>query len=166
MLPDCLAAGLSSTLEEVEEAVVEVEERTGTLTDLAAAKRPTLEDVDRVPGCLRWYRRRVRPVLAALTEIARLRPALFIQQPVSIAGFRKVLGGGAVLVPLRSLVESHLPVLPSPLGFGPTRGSRAAAGRPHERVRAPPRRSCDSASTARKKGRDSRSKACKPKIKS
>lgn len=119
LLPNCLASRLSSTLEQIEQAVERVERREGTMGQLGAELRPAEQDRDRVQGAVRYLRRRCRGVYAALTTIIGLLPERFAGHPPTLEGFRAALGGEQVLVNLRVLVADHLRDLPPPLGFGP-----------------------------------------------
>jgi hypothetical protein len=129
LLPDCLASRLSSTLAEVEESVAQVEEREGTLTDLATELRPGEPDRDRVQGGVRFLRRRCRGVWAALVTIAGLLPERFAGHPPTLEGFRAALGVDQVLVALRELAGDRLRHLPPPLGFGPRPSPRKRSAR-------------------------------------
>ena len=115
LLPDCLASRLSSTLWEVEQVVTKVEQ--------AASLESASEEVRRhtvlLPGAVRWVRRRVRLVHAALVSIIGLLPDILAGCQPTLLGFRARLGVEAVLPRLRELAAAHLANLPPPLGFGP-----------------------------------------------
>lgn len=118
LLPDFLAARLPGTLAEVEEAV------------LAAEQAPSQEraaDLLRteiyLPGALRWMRRRLKAVRAALVALVGLLPqAMGKRCAPTITEFRAVLNVAPVLVELREVAADHLAHLPPPLGFGPRCG--------------------------------------------
>ncbi len=114
LLPDCLAARLSGTLEEVEAAVVAVEEAR-SVEAAADGLRPDIE----LPGALRWTRHRLGPVHRALKLLLALLPELLLGCPPTVQGFRQRLGTEAVLIRLRETAALHLPGLPPPLGFSP-----------------------------------------------
>jgi hypothetical protein len=135
LLPDCLAARLPGTLAEVE-ATVRAVEGTASLEAACATLRPDIE----LPGVLRWTRRRVAAVRAALQALKGLLPARFPCVP-TLAAFAVCLGVGEVLVALRPIAEPFLPVLPSPLGFRPRprRGGRARPPPQHLAGPDPPR---------------------------
>ena len=119
LLPDCLAARLSGSLEEVEAAVVVVEEA----RSVEAAADRLRPDID-LPGALRWTRHRLGPVHRALRLLIALLPELLLGCPPTVQGFRARLGTEAVLMRLRAMAALHLPGLPPPLGFRtPARGS-------------------------------------------
>lgn len=128
LLPDFLAARLSGTLTEVERAVVAAdaaesrEEAAGRLRPADEAEAVTL------PSALRWLRRRLLPVRAALLAVVTLLPELFGCAP-TVAAVRERLGVSEVLVALRSRVEGHLGALSAPLGFR-TRAARSRRRRP------------------------------------
>jgi hypothetical protein len=115
LLPDCLASRLSSTLREVEQVVVEVEQA----ASLEAASEEVRVHNVLLPGAVRWTARRARLVHAALTSVIGLLPALLAGCEPTILGFRAKLGVRQVLPELRELVAGHLAQLPPPLGFGP-----------------------------------------------
>lgn len=119
LLPDCLPSRFPSTLRQVEDAVEQVEQRKGTMTQLAAELRPAEQDRDRVQGGMRYLRRRRQGVYAALTTIIGLFPERFAGYPPTLEGFRAALGVEHVLTALRELACQHLRDLPPPLGFGP-----------------------------------------------
>jgi hypothetical protein len=116
LLPDFLASRLSGTLAEVE-AVVDAEE-------LATSQEAALEQVRPAaePGAvtllagLRWLRRRLSAVRAALVAAVTLVPSLSECRP-TLAALRERLGVTEVLVTLRRTAIAHLPAMSSPLGF-------------------------------------------------
>lgn len=134
LLPDFLASRLPGTLEELEAVVEKVE--VSPSVQLAVEPKPSLDDDCRerlrpdidLLGALRWTRRRVRLVHAALTALVGLFPELFAGCQPTIISFRRVLAEPSVLVALREIAASHLAALPPPLGFGPR-------PRPRRRVR-------------------------------
>jgi hypothetical protein len=116
LLPDCLAAKLPGSLAEVEQVVAEVE-GASHVEAAADALRP---DID-LPGRLRWVRRRLGLVYAALLALRTLMPDLFAGCVVTICAFREQLGVTPVLPMLRAIGAEHLQALSPPLGFGPRR---------------------------------------------
>lgn len=122
LLPSFLAARLSGSLGDVERVVETVEAAGGVSAAVDAVHPPDADQPIGLAGALRSIRRRVKAVRAALVAIATLLPELFVGVSPTIAAFREVLGGGAVLVRLREIAERHLGALPIPLGFG-ARGS-------------------------------------------
>ena len=123
LLPDCFAARLSGTLEEVE-AVVTVAERAASREAAADGLRPDIE----LPGALRWLRRRLQAVYAALHLLKGLMPEHFASSWPTLEGFRSCLGVAVVLLALREVAAAHLPNLPPPLGFRPP---PSRGGEPH-----------------------------------
>ena len=120
LLPDCLASRLSSTMADVE-AVVSAASDTGATRETVAQRlRPELG----TQGALRWMRRRVGAVVAALLALKGLRSDLFAGVQPNIDDFRRALGVERVLPHLRELAGAQLAALPPPVGFGP----RAASG--------------------------------------
>jgi hypothetical protein len=116
LLPDCLAARLSGTLAEVE-AVVRAAEVAPSREVLCDALRLDIE----LPGALRWVRRRVSAVHAALSLLRGLLPEPFGALAPTLAAFGVQLGVGTVLVALRGIAAALLHVVPAPLGFRPRR---------------------------------------------
>ena len=123
LLPDCLAARLSGTLSEVE-AVVRAVEQAPSREAACRELRPDIE----LPGVLRWARRRVQAVHAALQALKGLLPERFPCVP-TLGAFAVCLGGGEVLVALRPIGEPFLQSLSSPLGLRPRRQPGGGRGR-------------------------------------
>lgn len=120
LLPDCLASRLSSTLAEIEQVVGAAED--AGVEAAAVRMRP---DID-LEGAVRWVRRRVRGVRAALVICLGLVPSLLAGIPPTLDGYRAALGVKAVLPAVRHRAADHLAVLPPPVGFG---------ARPRPRIR-------------------------------
>ena len=114
LLPDCFAARLSGTLTDVE-AVVAAAEQARTRESAADTLRPDIE----LPGGLRWLRRRLLPVYAALHLIKGLMADQFDACWPTLSGFRPCLEVETVLLTLREVAAVHLGVLPPPLGLRP-----------------------------------------------
>jgi hypothetical protein len=114
LLPDCLASRLPGTLLEIEDVVAKVE---NSPSQEAAADGIRI-DIE-LPGALRWMRRRIFLVKAALRILIELLPGLFADCLPSLLSFRSVLGVDYVLPQLRILAEGNLYILPPPIGFGP-----------------------------------------------
>ena len=112
LLPDCLASRFPSDLDDLERVVVHV---AGARSVEAAADtlRPEID----LPSAVRWIRRRLAVVRAALVIAAGLIPHLRLGD-ASLGALRTTWGTGRVLVTLRSRVAAHLAVVPPPLGFG------------------------------------------------
>ncbi len=114
LLPDCLSSRLSGSLNEVEAAVVEVE---NSPTQEKAAEKIRL-DIE-LPGVLRWIRRRVKLVQTALSMLIELMPSLFSGCDPTISSFRSTFCVEPVLPELRGHASIYLHLLPPPVGFGP-----------------------------------------------
>jgi hypothetical protein len=115
LLPDCLAARLSGTLAEVEQAVESVEQAVSREA-AADALRTEIE----LPGALRWIDRRRQQVHHGLHRVKGLFPETFAASLPTLHDFRQALGiGSGLLVQLREIAAPFLPVLPPPLGFLP-----------------------------------------------
>ena len=117
LLPDCLAARLPGSLNELEE-VVAVAEQAPSMEAAANAVRP---DHIGLPGAVRWLRRRVQLVQRCLVLVLGLVPECFAGCTAQIDSFRNHLGHDAVLMELREFVAPQLPMTPSPLGFSTLR---------------------------------------------
>ena len=117
LLPDCLAARFSGSLREIETVVATVEQAK-SLEAAADSLRPDIE----LPGAMRWTRRRVQRVHAALTVLRGLLPELFSGCQPTLSAFCQRLRVAVVLPTLREIAAAHLGFLPSPLGFSPPGG--------------------------------------------
>ncbi len=115
LLPDCLAAQLPGTLEELEEAVTHAEQSPSLMKAVAKART----DYVGLPGAMRWLDRRVKLVRAALRAVILSLPDELAGCRPELSACRKRLGTKAVLVRLRTLAASSLPSLPAPLGLRP-----------------------------------------------
>lgn len=116
MLPAFLAARLPATLDEIE-AVVEAVEAAPSVAVAAETTRPA--DAERAVtsiSAVRWVRRRLRPIQAALVALVTLLPELCGCSP-TLAAIRLRLGQSRVLVTLRELGRVHLRALSPPLGL-------------------------------------------------
>ncbi len=135
LLPDCLACGLSGSLDETEVACV-LAERLG----VERAARELRAEVE-LPGVLRWLRRRRVGIRAALVALLTLLPGE-LGAEASLTAVRGVLGSDRALVLLRGMAARQLHALPRPLGFGHRPRPRGASGRPtqHETGPDPPER--------------------------
>jgi hypothetical protein len=114
LLADCFASRLPGTLVEIEEGLVGVE-RASSQEQAAESLRTDIE----LPGALRWMRRRLRGVRAALIALVGLLPTMLAGAEPSVGGFRRALGVEPVLPELRRIAAPYLGSLPPPLGFGP-----------------------------------------------
>jgi hypothetical protein len=110
------------------EAVVRAAEQAPSLEAACQDLRPEIE----LPGVLRWARRRVQAVQAALQALKGLLPQQF-PCPATLAAFAACLGVTEVLVALRPIGETFLQNLPSPFGFMPRRtpGDGGGSARQH-----------------------------------
>ncbi len=135
LLPDCLACGLSGSLDEIEAACVLAEE-----LGVERAARELRAEVE-LPGVLRWLRRRRRGISGALVALLTLLPGE-LGNEARLSAVRAALGSERALVLLRGIGASHLPALPGPLGFGSRPRQRGRSGRPtqHETGPDPPER--------------------------
>jgi len=114
LLPDCLASRLPGTLIEIEDVIAKVE---------SSPSQEVAADVIRIdielPGALRWMRRRIFLVKAALRLLIELLPGHLADCLPNLLSFRSVLGVDYVLPQLRILAGGYLHILPPPIGFGP-----------------------------------------------
>ena len=137
LLPDCLAARLSGPLAATE-AVTLAAEQAPSLEAAADRLRPDIE----LPGAIRWTRRRVQRVQAALHVLRGLDPERFARWPATVSAWRCGLGVEPVLPALRAIAADVLHELPAPLGFSDRfhRGGESHRRRQHLTGRDPPRR--------------------------
>lgn len=137
LLPDCLAARLPGDLDEVERVVAAV----AAAPSVEAAADKLRPDID-LPSAIRWVRRRLGPVRAALLALVTLVPELAGSCAATLAAVGGLLGT-PVLRQVRAEVEKHLGSLAAPVGFGPRprRVPRGRALREHDLGPDPPLRS-------------------------
>lgn len=114
LLPDCLSAGLSGTLLELESVVVQADQA----SSLEAACSHLRLDIE-LPGALRWTRLRVQAVQAILIILKGLMPEYFECCEPTLRSFAHHLGSEPVLPVLRSIATPWLHSLPPPLGLCP-----------------------------------------------
>ena len=118
LLPDCLPARFGGTLPELEQVVAQAEQV--GVEAAADILRP-----DNHPAAvtsisaIRWVRRRVRLVHAALSALLGLIPELFANPEPTVSSVRTRLNVLPVLGLVREISAAYLHVLPPPLGFGP-----------------------------------------------
>ena len=118
-LPDCLAARLPGTLDELE-AVVVMAEEAGSLEEAAnEARCPEDEDAIELPGALRWLRRRLDLIYNVLARVIGLIPDKLAGCAPTMSAVRERLESDSALMALRGLVAGQLQTLPAPLGFQP-----------------------------------------------
>ena len=125
LLPDCLAARLPGTLDDLE-AVVAHAERSRSLTATAKVLR---RDAVELPGAIP-----LGPTTgtsrSSSPELRRRTAARAVHtRHCGLVPLRAHLDTGRVLVELRRLLAPHLSVLPMPLGFSRDR-SRVSENRP------------------------------------
>ena len=117
LLPDCLAARLPGTIDELEAVVAHAEQATSR-TAAADALRP---DAVELPGAMRWVERRVRLVHHVLSIVIGLLPGLLARCVTEVGAVRTRLETDTALRVPRTLTAAQLPTLPAPLGFHPHR---------------------------------------------
>ena len=136
LLPDHLAARFPGTLAEIERVVDAADTRPASLQACADALRC---DPVSLPSATRWLRRRlavVRPLLrlavtllrlpaATAHSVGALRQHLHVHQRVHQ---RSATTQPGALERLRALLQPHLPVLATPVGFGVGFGHRRQRG--------------------------------------
>ena len=115
LLPDCLAARLPGTLDDLEAVVVAAE----GARSLEAAADELRGDAVELPGAIRWVRRRVRLVHDALVRVIGLIPDKLALCAATMSAVRERLNSASALMELRGLVAGQLRTLPAPLGFQP-----------------------------------------------
>lgn len=133
LLPDFLASRLTGTLSEVEAVVDAAETATSQEAALEQVRPAAAPDAVTLLAGLRWLRRRLSAVRAALVVAVTLVPSLSECRP-TLAALRERLGVPDVLVTVRRTAAAHLPVMSTPLGFR-ARARRVRSERqrtPHE----------------------------------
>lgn len=142
LLPDFLASRLSGTLSEVEAVVEAAETATSQEAALEQVRPAAAPDAVTLPGGLRWLRRRLSAVRAALLAAVTLVPALSGCRP-TLSALRERLVTSEVLVALRRVAAAHLAAMSSPLGFRARARQRRSERKrsPHEVGPDPPRQS-------------------------
>lgn len=134
-LPDALASHFSGALSQIEAHVLATEQA----VSMAAAAMNRRTEIE-LPGALRYLSRVCKAVYAALNTCRALLPESFSGYPPTIIGFTARVGNGRVLVSLRPLIAHHLPQLPTPLGFNPSRNNlqQRQSRHQHQTGRDPP----------------------------
>ena len=117
LLPDCLAARLPGTLDEVEQVVAHAEQAPSRSAAADALRRDAVE----LPGAMRWVERRVRLVHHVLRIVIGLLPQYLARCVAEMGAVRARLDTDTALVALRTLTAAQLHALPAPLGFHPHR---------------------------------------------
>lgn len=115
LLPDCLAARVMGSLDEVERVVVTVE-RSASVEAAALTLRPEVH----LPSAVRWVRRRQLGVRLVLVALMTLFPGR-LGRMARLVVVREVLSTERALVALRGIGEVHLARLGRPVGFRPYR---------------------------------------------
>jgi hypothetical protein len=134
LLPDFLASHLSGSLDELEQAVMRIEQS----DSMEAAANALRADDIALPGAIRWARRRITLVQDALMSVMHALPGCFAICQPSVTAFRCYLTGTHVLLRLREMAALRLQTVPSPVGFAPTPGRKRRHVIQHERGPDPP----------------------------
>ncbi len=134
LLPDCLSSRLEGSLDETEQVVMRVEV-SRSVERAAASLRPEID----LPGAVRWVRRRLQGVRAALVTLITLLPGQ-LGEVAQLHAVREFLGAERCLVALREIGAVHLRELPGPVGFRPPvpKGRRRGRGHQHGTGNDPP----------------------------
>jgi hypothetical protein len=109
-LPDCMAARMGGSLDEVERVSLAAESK-----GVEAAAQDLRTEID-LPGAMRWIRRRRDAVRVGLLALITALPGRLGTVP-RIKAVRTVLGNERALVSLREIGADHLHALSNPLGF-------------------------------------------------
>ena len=137
LLPDCLAARLPGTLDDLEAVVVVAEEAGSQAAAANEVRCPSDDDAIELPGALRWLRRRVDLVYDALARVIGLIPDKLAGCIATMSAVRERLNSDSALMALRGLVAGQLQTLPAPLGFQP-HGIEVRSRKPQFQQRAGP----------------------------
>ena len=130
LLPDCFAARVRGSLEQLE-AAVRVAERAATRAAAVEAARPPGQGS--LASAQRWLGRRLHWVSGLLVTVKGLYPERFTGVEPTLAGFGQQLDSETVLRALREVAAAHLQELPPPVGVRPPGGVGAdgrKTGRP------------------------------------
>ena len=119
MLPDCMAARVVGSLDEVEQVVLVAESK-----GVEAAAQELRTEIE-LPGAMRWLRRRRDLVRAALLALITALPPARLGTVPRVQAVRTVLETDRALVALREIGADHLHALSYPLGFCRPRRRRA-----------------------------------------
>lgn len=109
-LPDCMAARVGGSLDEVERVALVAESK-----GVEGAAQDLRTEID-LPGAMRWIRRRRDAVRAGLLALITAMPDRLGTIP-RIQAVRTVLESERALVSLREIGADHLHALRNPLGF-------------------------------------------------
>jgi hypothetical protein len=120
LLPDCLASRFPSDLDDLERVVIAVEAARSV-----EAAADTLRPAVVLPSAVRWVRRRLRLVRAALVLLATTLPDLVGHGRLTTV--RTTWATDRALVAVRQRGAAHLAAWPRPLGFRPHRTEPDAA---------------------------------------
>jgi hypothetical protein len=126
LLPDCLASRFPGDLDDLERVVAHVD-AAPSIEAAADILRPDIV----LPSAVRWVRRRLTLVRAALLAVVTLLPALFCGD-AHLGAVRVALATDHALVSLRAKATTLLSALPRPLGFGRHVRPSSARGRRHQ----------------------------------
>lgn len=139
LLPDFLASRLSGTLAELEQVVEAAEGAASREAAVEEVRPASAADAVTLPSALRWLRRRLVAVHAALVAAVTLVPAL-AECPPTLAAVRERLEVAEALVALRSAASVQLAAMAAPVGFRARGRARRATPEPtpHETGPDPP----------------------------
>jgi hypothetical protein len=132
-LPDCMAARVVGSLDEVEQVALAAESK-----GVEAAAQDLRTEIE-LPGVMRWIRRRRDAVRGALLALITALPGRLGTVP-RVQAVRAVLESERALVSLREIGADHLHALSYPLGFCRPRRLRSERDLPtqHETGPDPP----------------------------
>ena len=139
LIPDFAASHVPSTLNEIEDAVVQFNNNIedGMSRELAARNlRPDIEPA----GALRWIHRRIQWVEISIAILVGLAPLLLSNIKPTIPELRHSLEVDCVLVQMREIASKQLQHCPTPLGFThmPKTKFKIKKRSPHKRGPEPP----------------------------
>lgn len=123
LVPDCLAARMPGTLEQVEQAAAGVQrarQQGGSLEQQAEALRPPSESPDAVEprSAVAWMKRRHRAVVAGLVALIAVMPEVFGGCDATLEAVgERVDDSNGVLLALRRAAGENVGEIPGPIGF-------------------------------------------------
>jgi hypothetical protein len=136
LLPTFAAAGLPGTLDSIEQGVVAFERERQAGATVAQAAQWTRPDIE-AQGALRWVRRRVQWVGAALALLVGCAPELVTRCELAVTALRDVLHTQHVLVRVREIAAVQLQHAPRPVGLAPAGSATRPRQAPHQHTPGP-----------------------------
>ena len=139
VLPDCLAARMPGTVQQLEQASLAVEQgkKQGPLEVQAQKLRTTSHHGEPIEprSAVRWMMRRHHAVTLCLTVLITLMPQVFgscVPTLASVGAKLSGVWGQCVLMGIRHVAQGLLDKIPSPVGYSQSFGTNKACGSQHQ----------------------------------